>query len=82
MVLKQAGAERFPVVKPSEINHVFFFTKTQIYQNKTIFMTSFLHYNVTVGKNFYTLTFDKITTIFNPIFKTCYRILILETRNA
>lgn len=51
-------------------------------QNMTIFMTSFLHYDVTVGDNLlqtYVLWYQLIT---NLIFKACYRTLILGARNV
>lgn len=51
----------FPVGKPSE-------NKT-LYQNKTIFETSFLHNDFPLVKTFYILIFIMISTIFNLAFK-------------
>lgn len=68
MELEQARARYFLVEKPSE-NTQYFGYKTSLYQNKTIFITSFLHYDVTMVITFYTLIFNTISTICHLVYK-------------
>lgn len=52
---------------PSQIavrKHPYSYSKTLIYQKQTIFMISFLHYDVNEVKTFKVLNFDMILTIF------------------
>lgn len=54
--------------------------KTWIYQNKTIFMMSFLHYDITMVITFYILNFNIILAIFDIIFKAVYITSILRAK--
>lgn len=80
MILEQACAQYFPVEKPSENTHILLQNINS--QNKTIFMTSFRHYDVNVVLTFYTHIFNMISTIFRLIFKALYETLILGAQNA
>lgn len=68
---------------PSQIaarKHPYSYSITLIYQKQTIFMISFLYYDVNEVKTFKVLNFDMILTIF--IFQALCRTVNLVVRNA